>query len=34
MHDAMEATSSGNVSINNLKAPELCGVPKATLKDR
>ena len=32
MLDAMEAASSGNVSIN--KASELYGVPKTTLKDR
>ena len=32
MRDAMEAASSGNVSIN--KASELYGVPKKTLKDR
>jgi hypothetical protein len=32
MRDAMEAASSGNISIN--KASELYGVPKTTLKDR
>ena len=32
MLDAMEAASSGNVSLN--KASELYGVPKTTLKDR
>ena len=32
MRDAMEAASSGNVSIN--QASELYGVPKTMLKDR